>query len=456
MLKSKTKLFALSLTAAALFTACVSDNQKDDANIDLSVTPQEISAKTAGPAVAGSLDQNSDWANANTTSETPTLPTDLTSKLRFLQPSTSISLLKVSANTIDNPVAGVIWDDSSHGSITIYDTKKTLGKTEYDTVIVKWDANAKDTIKDNEHYIKAKIVSKDILGKIETAEFSDLDGDGIINAVPGSKNLVRINFSSEELGITEHFAMDAAAGPDNNFDKDTDNQLLAAKWTRTKGGEIVAQGEYLDGDGDGFVTDNTKASSIVKVSFFEINPKNKPLVKKTTVTAKIRVIANNGGDEPISFSTQEELVTGRTNSVSMQNRLGSDEMIKDDTLWVTIATMVSTKSDTLRGASVVFVMNPGHDLKSEADDSLYAIHAKHDKKLGWERHTEFNLISTTPILHGEKPVAGMFDWKANYANGKSASAEGSFAVGVYHATFTGPEGNTLKVNYDAKGEIVAQ
>ena len=451
MFKSNSLTLAISLGAAALFSACVTDNSEKNPYIDTSVTPQEISAKTSGPALVSGVNSGADWSMASSAGETPSVPA-VTGNFTLLNTPLT-SLKKISANTADN-VTGFIWEDTLQGKLTFYATKQTLGKTEYDTVCVKWDAEAKDSINNNEHMLKVKSVSKYLFGKVETVEFLDLDGNGIINPVPKTNNRARIDFSSTEFGITEHAIVDVDAGLDNNFDTEADNLILTTKWTRSQGDMILGQSEFTDGDGDGLVIDNRKESSTVKVSYSEINPKGKPFVKKSEAKATVKVFANKGGDEPISFFAKEELITGRINTITMKNRFGKEILIKDDTLFVTVATEVPFKEDTLKASSITFVMNPGHNLKDESDDSLYAIHIISDKKLGWERHAELNLVSDKAIPHGEKPVSGKFDWKAFYANGKSASAEGSFAPGIYHATFTGPEGNTVKVDYDSAGTLL--
>ena len=81
------------------------------------------------------------------------------------------------------------------------------------------------------------------------------------------------------------------------------------------------------------------------------------------------------------------------------------EIVKGDTMTVHLETTVTTADDTLKHASVDFVMNPGQDLNSDSDDVCYAIHVSTEKKFGLERSSEFHFISDKGIPHGQEPTA---------------------------------------------------
>jgi hypothetical protein len=99
------------------------------------------------------------------------------------------------------------------------------------------------------------------------------------------------------------------------------------------------------------------------------------------------------------------------------------------------------------------VMNPGRDLKSDSDDVCYAIHVASQKRFGLEREAEFHFISDEGIPHGKEPVSGTFYGSAKYANGKSIGLDGSFSPAGFKAEFTGPEGNTMKVEFALNGDV---
>lgn len=436
----RTPLTRLSLLSAALFLgAC---NTLEPGVDDYSNA--KVDARSAGKSLSASFDQGKDWEAAFPAPTAPSL--NLSTRTAALKKSTALP----SAADLDFQID---LDDTAKGYATVSAETKGLLQTTYDTLVVKWDEKAKDTVKDNENIISMKRTVVWIGGKTETVFVTDADGNGIVNEVPGTDNRGRFVFTVSEKGTVETTEIVAGAGADGEFDTEADNYATQGVWIRTQDGVETAKGEYLDGDGDGRVGDNSK-DQVVIVKWYEMNPAGRPFVKKAVAEAKVRVFAHKAGDEPISFSASEELVTGRVNAISMKNRHGGDSITKGDTLWVRIETTKSRADDTLQHAEITVVMNPGQDLKSEADDLVYAFHIKTQKRFGFERSAEFNFVAGEPVPHGEDAVSGTFDGKATYANGQSATLKGEFSPAGFSAEFTGPEGNTVKVEFTKSGDVI--
>ena len=438
-----------ALTGAALFLgACVTSNE-ESAVIDPKFADAKIDARVAGASLVGSFDQGKDW-NA-----TFTTPADMTT----LGVSTSVGALKKSSALPKRAGNGIEFkvnlDDTAKGYATVYAQYELLFVNIIDTAVIVWDSKAKDTIKDNEKVIRFKRIQKSLNGKVETAEFTDGDGDKVVTAVPGKTgNKAKLVLTVEDNGATEKTTLVVGAGPDADFNLESDNTVLEAAWVKTKGGVVTGTGAFLDADNDGVVTDNLK-DCIVLAKYTEIEPKDRPLIAKVDFEAKVRVLANKAGDEPVSFSYRETTKSGRTNVVTIKNRAGGTEIVRGDTMTVRLETTLSLADDTLKHAVVEFVMNPGQDLKSDADDMCYAIHIATEKRFGLERSAEFHFISDEPIPHGQEPVSGKFNGTATYANGKSASLKGSFSPDGFTAEFKGPEGNTVAVAYSKSGNVVS-
>jgi uncharacterized protein with GYD domain len=441
--------WAALLGASCLLGACVTSNEDRGPDVDPAFKDTPIDARVAGRTLSGSFDQGKEW---NTIFTAP-------KGLEALGGvSTSVGVLKKQASMAGDADLGiefkVILDDTGKGYATVYSETQGILVNIKDTAIVKWDDNARDTVKDNEHIISFKRVATHVGGKVETAEFSDGDGDKLVTPVPGRDNRAKLVLTVEDNGSVEKTTLLVGAGPDADFDKEADNTILEANWVKTKGGVVTGTGAYLDGDGDGIVTDNSK-NCIVIAKYSEIEPKDRPLIARVDFEAKVRIFANKAGDEPVSFSYSETTKFKRTNKVTLANRAGGDEIVKGDTMTVHLETTVGDADDTLKHASVEFVMNPGQDLKSDADDVCYAIHIKTSKRFGFEREAEFNFVSDEPIPHGAEPVSGKFDGKATYANGKTATLSGLFSPDGFSAEYTGPEGNTVSVVYNKNGDVVS-
>ena len=434
------QLARLTFLGAALLLSACNNTEPGVDDYQNSV----VDARTGGKSLANSFNQGKDWDAAISAPTTPTF--GLSTQTNVLKKSTAMP----SRADLDFKIN---LDDTAKGYATVTAETPGLLMTSYDTAVVKWDEKSKDTVKDNENIVSYKHVVVYIGGKVETLVITDADDNGQVTPVAGVVNQAHFVITTSQGGMVETADLIVGSGADNNFDLEADNTIYKALWTKTKAGVVVARGEFLDGDGDGKVGDNS-IDQVVIAKWFEMNPAGKPFVKKATAEAKLTVFANKAGDEPISFSYTEELITGRVNAISMKNRNGTADIIKGDTMWVKIETTKAAAADTLQHAEIVIVMNPGQDLKSEEDDLCYAIHIKSEKKLGFERSAEFNFVAGEPVPHGQDPKSGTFDGKATYANGKSATLKGSFSPTGFSAEFTGPEGNTVKVEITKSGDVI--
>jgi hypothetical protein len=435
---------------AALFLGACVNSPEESAPVDPKFAKAKVDAQVAGNTLVGSFEQGKEW---NTTVTAPNVQAlgQMTTSLGTLKKHAALAKLAADTSIGDGLIAN--FSDTAKGYVTIYHKYNIGLNTIEDTAVIKWDEKAKDTIKDNEFALSFKRVNYGPFKlKVETTEFADADGDGIVTAQAGKDNKVKLTITVAEGAVTEKAVLVVGAGKDANFDKEEDNTILEAKWTKTKGGAVIGTGVFLDEDKDGVITDNSK-TCIVVAEYSDIEPKDRPLIARAEFKAKVRILANKAGDEPISFSYTETTKFGRTNTVTIKNREGGDEIVKGDTMRVFLKTSVSRDDDTLKSASVEFVMNPGQDLKSDADDVCYAIHITSDKRFGLERHAEFHFVSATPIPHGQEPTAGTFSGKADYANGKSISLKGSFSPDGFEAEFTGPEG-TASIKWSKTGTVL--
>jgi hypothetical protein len=407
-----------------------------------------VDARTAGQSLAGSFAQGTDWDAAVQAPATPSFT--LNTQTQVLKKSTALPAFGSAAGSADLKVD---LGDTAKGFVTVTNVVPGLAVVSHDTAVIKFDDKWKDGIADNENAISFKRTSVHLGGKVETLAITDADDDGQVTPVAGINNKARFVFTTSHLGVTETADLIVGSGPDNDFDAEGDNTVYKAQWTKTKGGVVIAQGEFKDGDNDGKVGDNA-SDQVVLASWFEMNPAGKPLVRKSTAQAKMKVFKDKAGDEPMSFSFTEEWKSGRVNQVTLKNRHGGEDIIKGDTMRVRIETTKAADDDTVHHAEITVVMNPGQDLKSDADDLCYSFHIKTQKRWGFERSAEFNFVAGEPVPHGQDAKSGSFDGKATYANGKSATLKGSFSPEGFSAEFTGPEGNTVKVEYAKSGDVI--
>ncbi len=447
----------LALASAALYLGACINSPDENTIIDPAYANTKVDAHVAGQTLASNFQMGQDW---NSTTTAPTNVKELgtlSTKVGTLNKVASLAKTAGLANVSDIDLGNELkinLEDTAKGYAVLYKESKLPLVNTKDTAIVKWDAIARDTSINDKNIISFKRVSKYATGKIEMSEFTDGDNDGLITPKAGKESLMRIKFAVIEKEVTEKTSLLVGAGPDANFENEMDNQVKEATWTKTRGGIVIGQGAYLDADGDGIVSDNTKDCK-VEVKYSDMEPKDHPLAKTVTFDAKIKILAHKMGDEPITFGYEEELLNGRVNTVTIKNRAGGPEFVRGDTMTVRLETSLTSVEDTLKHAVIEFIMNPGQDLKSDLDDSCYAIHITTEKKFGFERSSEFNFVSKTAIPHGQEPTEGTFDGKATYANGKTAKLKGSFSPTGFSAEYTGPEGGTAKAEFSATGNLTS-
>ncbi len=441
---------ALGLLSSALLSACL-QSPASDATDATDYSRSKVTEKVAGQTLAESFSTTQDW------DKTVSNPADRDAWQKVFGASTALkkkaSLAKLARTSNEDWQVTI---DSAAGLVHLSHKTEIAGITVQEEADAKWDDAAKDTIKDNEHLLRFSQTKTYPLGKVEKASFEDGDGDGLINpATKGSK--VKITFLNTEGKTVETAVIIAGCGPDLNFDTEADNAIYQADWNRKIDGVLRAEASFLDADQDGIIVDNAD-TSLVEMRFSDYEPLDRPLVKERHTHAKVRVFGkdengNDQGDEPVSFGYTETLKSGRVTTVSLRNPNGGEDLVAGDTMTVSVETVAKRDDDTLKTLSLEIVMNPGQDLKSEDDDSVYAFHVKSSKHLGFEREAEFHFYADTPVLHGQEPTAGHFSGKATYANGQTATLEGSFSPRGFSAEYTGPQGSTLDVDFDLAGAL---
>ncbi len=268
-----------------------------------------------------------------------------------------------------------------------------------------------------------------------------------------AKGVAYVYFTHSSALLTRHDTAEVVWDDKARDDiKDNENIIRAISHTRYQNGR-EDRVELTDGDGDGILIDKTSPASVVSLELVTTNPRNKPFVQESRVRAKIRILADNAGDEPVAFFAEEIFKNGRVHTIRMENALGEEEIIKGDTLRVIVETQGAPRNDSLRSMKLIYTLNPGQDLKDESDNSLYSFSLYARKSRGAEREAEFHFIADKPVPHGQEPESGAFNSKLTYANGKSVTLAGSFSPEGFEAVFTGPEGGSKSISITRSGEV---
>ncbi|MDD5675076.1 MAG: hypothetical protein PHC61_12985 [Chitinivibrionales bacterium] len=258
-------------------------------------------------------------------------------------------------------------------------------------------------------------------------------------------------------GETETGILKAASGPDHDFATAGDNQLLAASWLRMLGSDTLASAVFKDADNDGILINYAAgAPSVVDVSLYERNPVLKPLVSYDRLNLRVVTNGDTTQDKVIRISGVEGRKSGRVSTFVVLDTTGDSTVIAGAmarAIWTTA--LSSSSSDTVIAAKATVLFKPQNGLCKNADNLFYGINLTESKRFGIISERTFDFTTTNPVADGQKPTSGHVVMNVTFANGKTAGLVADFDNGYFNGTYTGPDGNTLTVRWNANGTVVS-
>ncbi len=346
----------------------------------------------------------------------------------------------------------------SEGIVSIIAYQENALYTSYDTVVILWDEFAEDQIQDNESVISVSGRKEYASGRREWYSIVDLDDDGVVKGRPAVTKTARITggtiFAGPRDGESEVLVLNVDAGVDQDFDLEEDNRIIGlASWAKMRDGDTLAYASYADGDNDGFVFAGAGQQSVIDITLYERDPGL--FVKWHRLLFRLVSNGNEAEDVIIKLYGEQEHRSGRRTKVVALDQDGDSVITDGDMAHVTWSTLYSPESDSIISAEIGWVYDPQSGLQNESDNLLYGLSMNETKRFGFVRERVFAFTTDQPIRSGEDPVSGHLELRVTYLNGKSVSVVADFAAGEFSGVYTGPDGETLEVTWNADGEVVA-
>lgn len=438
--------FLMIIAFVSGFNGCIFSPQEKTADTI------EITPATSGQLVVSSFGEQDSLTGTLLTAANSISDMSLQSQFSISSAS-SLGKRGLSKSKDNSTATTADLSDTASGIALLYCYTKELLCDSYDTIVVKWDEFAKDSIQNNENIISvsgAKIYAL----KTERYSVTDLDGDGIVSGQAKYNGKARFTYSSLQAGTLEKLVMDVSAGPDQNFSTDADNQILAMSWVQIAGSDTTSYATFADADNDGMLIDKSKATPLlVDVVLFQKNPPLKPFVQSTTLSMRIQTNGIDSNDKIIRLSGEEHRMSGRIVTLTVTDSSGNPDIAANH---IAIATFASDPATDLGAIDTVkFVFNVAAGLQDQKDQLLYGLHLKKDKQIGIVRDRTFDFTTADPVKSGEKPTSGHIVMSVTYSNDKTASLVADFSPTGFSGTWTGPDGNTVNVTWDNNGEVVS-
>lgn len=351
--------------------------------------------------------------------------------------------------------------DTANGVARIMYESTSLLATTYDTIVIKWDAVAKDDSIDDKNVISFSEYKVYKVGRVEYARVTDLDNDGVVSAAAGSdyNGSARFLFGAKTVsGEIEETVMDMGAGADLDFDgEEDDNPILAMSWKKlTAAGDTLGYAAFVDADGDGVLTDPAATTvSTVDINLYERNNPWKPFVEYSRLAMRVVTDGNEENDLITKLGGEEGLVTGRVNTVSVVDAQGDEIVTANEIATAAFETKSTPADDPVRQSQLEMVFDVGSGLQNEADNLFYEVHFNQEKKVGWVRSRTFDFTTSKPFADGADPTSGHLQFSAGYSNGKTAFVVADFDENGFSGTYTDPDGAVFSVVWSADGAVVS-
>ena len=412
----------------------------------------EITPATSGQLAASSFSEQDSLTGTLLTASSSI--NDMSLQTQFsVAPATSLAKQGLAKSKATATTTTIDFSDTASGVARLFFYTKDILCDSYDTIVVKWDDYARDSIQNNENIVSVS-GAKIYAGKTERYSVTDLDGDGVVSGQPQYNGKARFSYLSIQAGTTQKLVMDVSAGPDKNFTDDSDNQITAMSWVQLQGLDTTSYATFADADGDGVLIDKSKTSpSLVDVALFQKNPPLKPFVASILLSMRIQTNGVDSNDKIIRLSGVEHRIGGRTVTLTVTDSMGNPDILPNQ---IAIATFASNPATDLGATdSVRFVFNVAAGLQDQKDQLLYELHLKKDKQIGVVRERTFDFTTTNPVKSGDKPISGHLVMSVTYSNDKTASMVADFSQGNFSGTWTGPNGNTLTVSWDGNGDVIS-
>lgn len=350
-----------------------------------------------------------------------------------------------------------MFNDGQYGYY--YSRTTAVGLVQNDSITILWDSYAQDAIDGNESVVSVRGAREFAGGKRESWSASAVDENGaVLEGQPiGSTAHMRYETIAAN-GVIDVLTMSVHSGPDDDFDTEPDNRILSAHWERKAGDELIAYAKYSDADNDGILVDNGAAQpSPVDVEYYEKNPVANPFVEYRRLVVRILCDGTEDGvksDPVVKVHGEQKYTTGRITTVAVVDSDGDSTISAGEMARFIVETQTAPQSAPVRAASFECVFNPQSGLNDASDNLYYEIHARQEKRFGWERKTSFDFTTTEPVLEGQAPASGHIELAVEYADGTSASVVADFSDGRFSGTYTNPRGETMQVSWDENGNVI--
>lgn len=289
--------------------------------------------------------------------------------------------------------------------------------------------------------------------RTERFSFEDADGDSILSARPGSRNLSRARFTVEHAnGRVEERVVVMGAGPDRLFDTPEDNALRSLELARyDKEGDTLERLSLRPVAPDSLVRAPGRDSGLVETEHFTA-------AAGARVTRRYRtlVFADSSRNRALRFTRVRETSAG-TFVTEARGRDSLPDFGPGETgVIVERFTPAETgdAADTLASVRTVRRVRLSDEAGKRAGDRLLRIERTRTYRAGAVASLRWILRPASPGRPGEAVRAGEAELRLEWRDGGWIEFTGESDSSGFFGTWTDSRGESGTVRFDASGSIV--
>lgn len=435
------KSWALALSAG-LLTGCLSSGDHDR-----TAGAQDFpnSLKAIGSLTSLIMDRSAEWSRLDTLGNHIAAPT-----LPILPPLAKSALAKFSSQAAGDSIR---WDfsDTSQGTATVYFFKDDSLVSVHDTLIVRYDAQAKDALYGNETVVnRAGETFWKILATAFRYQVTDTDSDGLLDWRRLSV------LPSESNGIATSLIFTERPGPDGNFELSGDNLSIALEIVKKTGGDTLVYDKYFDVDGDGSLwSGKLSDSALIEYTQIRAGDSALPGVIRSQFQVRGAVFSSGSGRVELRKAfLQEKLRTGGVKTARIWGIHPDSTFKPGDTAYVTVGETIPPP-DTLSHYEARFQILTSHPSEPGPGDVMLSFTAQCLLRKGTLAGAELAFRPDAPQLPVPAHAPGSIGMTVDLRpEGKAQVTARHSAEGVQgEVRFTGPTHGTYQVIWDSQGKL---
>lgn len=298
--------------------------------------------------------------------------------------------------------------------------------------------------------VTRRLVSADS-SRVDLWKFADADGDGLLTARAGSKNLASVELTTTlPGGVLLKKTQVLAAGADLSFNRRGDNRLLASTTLRIVGGDTLDIIRILDADGDSVVLDFGKDSNLVDL----IEVRRFATGALESVTRQVRLVASKDSTKnfPVKFSERKVFRDGSVLDVAARG-LGPDSAFRAgaEAHWTEIRWPVP--ADSVERGKRAWKLRLGPVPGAYAANVLLGFSVEEAYRRG-RRDFAFDFRCETPVADGRWVKEGEVLAWLTLESGARVVFNGSAEADGFTGQVSDAEGKSSSIRYDLSGALV--